>query len=90
MKLDIQKIDDRIKKLQDLRKIAADPEMSSILVEFMTPEAAWSEAPAEPVKVEADSTATLPVADATADLIKDMVRGEAQPAANGLWSRRRG
>jgi hypothetical protein len=36
MRLDLVKIEDRIKKLQEVRRIAGDPEMASILLEFLT------------------------------------------------------
>ena len=36
MRLDLAKIDDRIKKLQEVRRIASDPEMAGILLEFLT------------------------------------------------------
>jgi hypothetical protein len=35
MKLDIAKIDDRIKKLQEIRRIAAEPEILEGLMEFL-------------------------------------------------------
>ena len=35
MRIDITKIDDRINKLQTIRRIASDPEMSRILLEFL-------------------------------------------------------
>lgn len=36
MRLDVAKIDERIKKLQELRRVASDPEMASLLVECLT------------------------------------------------------
>ena len=35
MRLDTSKIDERIKKLQEIQRIAADPEMLRILFEFI-------------------------------------------------------
>jgi hypothetical protein len=34
MSVDLKKLDDRIKKLQQLRELAADPEMAGLLAEF--------------------------------------------------------
>lgn len=36
MHLDIAKIDERIKRLQELRRIASDPEMASLLLECLS------------------------------------------------------
>jgi hypothetical protein len=38
MRLDLQKIDERIKKLQEIRKLASDPEAVTILLECITSE----------------------------------------------------
>jgi hypothetical protein len=37
MRFDLQKIDERIKKLQEIRRLAVDPEAASLLLEFMSP-----------------------------------------------------
>jgi hypothetical protein len=52
MPLELDKIDDCIKKLQELRRIAADAEMGKLLSEFLTadePKIASDEAPAPPI-----------------------------------------
>jgi len=36
MKVDIAKLDEKIRKLQHLRELAADPEMAGLLAEFVT------------------------------------------------------
>lgn len=36
MHLDVAKIDERIKRLQELRRIASDPEMASLLLECLS------------------------------------------------------
>lgn len=38
MRLDVAKIDERIKKLQEIRRIATDPEMTAILVDCLITE----------------------------------------------------
>jgi hypothetical protein len=42
MKVDIAKLDEKIKKLQHLRELAADPEMAELLAEFVTKNGAKS------------------------------------------------
>jgi hypothetical protein len=37
MKVDIAKLDEKIRKLQHLRELAADPELASLLADFVTP-----------------------------------------------------
>jgi hypothetical protein len=36
MRLDVGKIDERIKRLQELRRLATDPEMANLLLECLT------------------------------------------------------
>ena len=38
MQLNLRKIDERIEKLQEIRRIAADPELVTMLFEFMAAE----------------------------------------------------
>ena len=38
MRLDLRKIDERIKKLQEIRRIVSDPEAATILLECLTSE----------------------------------------------------
>lgn len=85
MRLDIQKLDERIKKLQEIRRIAADPELATILLEFMSTE----EVVAEPVSVPKPGDISIPRVDNTQDLVKDVVNGTSPEVRDGLWSRRR-
>ena len=85
MKIDIQKLDERIKKLQEIRRIAADPELAAILLEFVSTE----DVVAEPVLVPKLDDVSNPRADSTRDLVKDLVNGISPEAGGGLWSRRR-
>jgi hypothetical protein len=85
MRIDIQKLDDRIKKLQEIRRIATDPELATILLEFMSAE----DAVAEPVTTPKLDDVSVPRADNTHDLVKDVVNGTSAEARDGLWSRRR-
>ena len=83
MRINIQKLDDRIKKLQEIRRIAADPELANIFLEFV-----GDDTVSEPVlgpKLEGISTSH--VYD-TQDLVKDVVSGASPEVRGGLWSRK--
>lgn len=95
MKFDVQKIDERIKKLQDLRRLATDPEIAGLLSEFITvgegssqptqPAQPWQ--PPSPVIAE---PIEMPGTEATNELIREVVNGVDAPSNGGIWSRRRG
>ena len=86
MRFDVQKIDERIKKLQELRRIATDPEISSIISEFVTTGDEHSQPPMA-VSVE---RIDKPTPESANDLINDVVHGGAEaPSNGGLWNRRR-
>jgi hypothetical protein len=86
MKFDVQKIDERIKKLQELRRIATDPEISSIISEFMTVDDEYSRPEPPAIVAPIDK----PGPESTNDLVNDVVHGAESPSNGGLWSRRRG
>jgi hypothetical protein len=46
MKLDLQKLDERIRKLQELRRLLADPETTAVLQELLSEDEPSSPAPA--------------------------------------------
>ncbi len=50
MRLDIARIEERIAKLQEIKRIASDPEMARILLEFLVPD---QEAPASVPEMQA-------------------------------------
>jgi hypothetical protein len=83
MRIDLQKLDERIKKLQEIRRIATDPELATILLEFMSPE----DTAAEPVSIP--KSTEMPRVESTQDLVKDIVSGINPEPREGLWSRRR-
>ncbi len=85
MRLNVQKIDQRIKKLQELRKLATDPEIASMLLEFIGPEEQES-ATAQTVNGAGSDAAVHP--DPTAELIQDTLAGDAQPSGS-IWGIRR-
>jgi hypothetical protein len=82
MQLNVRKLDERIQKLQDIRRIAADPEMLAMLFEFVAEE----DRP-DPVSVARAEAAGADGA-ADADIVNQVLKGtDAQ--GNGLWSRKR-
>lgn len=101
MRLDIKKIDDRIAKLQELRRIASDPELVSVLAEFVTSDDESAiEAPPPPVKPAAEPTPAPEKAQAAGmSELDEVVRGVLEASAqqtgpandsrSGLFSRRR-
>jgi hypothetical protein len=90
MKFDVQKIDERIKKLQELRRLATDPEISSLLSEFVTVGEESSLPSEPPIPMPANvGPIEMPGPEATNDLIKEVVNGGDAPSNGGLWSRRR-
>ena len=87
MRFDLQKIDERIKKLQEIRRLATDPEVASLLLEFMSLADDRSE-PTPVVKLEGNGTATHS-AD-TRELVKEVVNAKEAASGSGLWTRTRG
>ena len=81
MRFDIQKLDERIKKLQEIRRLATDPEMATILLEFLSPENGREYAAPEPVVAQVKS-------DKTDHLINEVVNGVEAPAGGSLWYRK--
>jgi hypothetical protein len=83
MQVNLRRIDDRIQKLQEIRRIAADPELVAMLVEFMSTEDERKEtAPA----AKAD-TVVAPIQD-DAELVTQILKGS-DSQGTGLWSRKR-
>jgi hypothetical protein len=84
MQLNLKKIDERISKLQEIRRIANDPELVSMLFEFMATE----EGRTEPVAVTKADTAAAKRPDDSDSIVNDVVKGmDAQ--GSSLWSRKR-
>jgi hypothetical protein len=80
MQLNLRKIDERIQKLQEIRRIAADPELIRMLFEFMATE----DEPMPAAKADAVGAARSDDADIVNQVVKGM---DAQ--GSGLWSRKR-
>jgi hypothetical protein len=87
MRFDLEKIDERIKKLQEIRRLATDPEAASLLLEFMSP----SDEQSEPTRaIQPDRVdAAIHASDAT-DVVKEIVNGKEAGSGSGLWTRTRG
>ncbi|HWB97202.1 MAG TPA: hypothetical protein VG672_10880 [Bryobacteraceae bacterium] len=89
MALDLKKIDDRIRQLQEIRRIASNPELAKLLSEFTVPDEGIAEESAEPPQAD-------PVPDLQPDEVSDFVKGVLQendaPSSNGLlnWKNRKG
>jgi hypothetical protein len=87
MQLNVQRIDERIRKLQEIRRIMADPEMLKILMEFMSMDDERREpGPA----ADAAGAGVKPHYEETGDLAKVVNQMDEQPRSGGLWGRTRG
>jgi len=87
MWLNIASIDARIQKLQELKKIAEDPELVALLHEFMTAEPIGKAARVDPVgHEELLPMPSSPVTDPTKEVSAD---SDLIPAGNGIWGLRR-
>ena len=86
MRFDLQKIDERIKKLQEIRKLATDPEAASLLLEFMNPA---DERPEPIPAAKADSNGAAAHPSETREF-KEVVNAKEAAAGTGLWTRARG
>jgi hypothetical protein len=84
MQLNLRKIDERIQKLQEIRRIATDPEMVTMLFEFVS-----EERQIEPVvAAKAELVVAAPsVNEPDDDLVNQVLHGI--DGQGGMWSRRR-
>jgi hypothetical protein len=81
MKIDIQRLDERIKKLQEARRIASDPELVSILMDFVSTDAPG----AAPVLTPKVDNAFHPRTESTDELIQNVVKGTTPEKGNSVW-----
>jgi hypothetical protein len=88
MRLDLAKIDERIKRLQEIRRIAADPEMASILLEYVIADGADAPARMAELHDAFDRHSAVPSndIDAPSDDAADLVKGI---ATGKSWHSRR-
>jgi hypothetical protein len=80
MKIDIQRLVERIKKLQEARRIATDPELVSILLDFVSTDAPG----AAPFLTPKVYNAFGPRTDRTDELITNVVNGTTPEQANSI------
>jgi hypothetical protein len=88
MQLNLRKIDERIQKLQEIRRIAADPELLTMLFEFMAEEE--ERAMPEPAPKSASlGSKRLDDADIVNQVMKGVDANGMDAQGSGLWSRKR-
>jgi hypothetical protein len=87
MRFDLQKIDERIKKLQEIRRLATDPEAASLLMEFMSPTHELSE-PTPAAIADTNGDGAHP--SDSRELVKEVMNGKEAGSGSGLWTRTRG
>jgi hypothetical protein len=87
MQLNLQRIDERIHKLQEIRKIIADPEMVKILMEFLPTEDERREP--RPTADGAGANAK-PHYEEKAELAEVLNQIDERPPNGPLWGRPRG
>jgi len=84
MQVNLKKIDERIQKLQEIKRIAADPELMAMLFEFIATEDERTEHPAAPAKAEAAAAGNPD----ESELVKQILKGT-EGQGSTLWSRKR-
>ena len=97
MRLDVSKIDERITKLQELRRIATDAEMAQLLSEFLLNENGAQSAP-NGIAPKAMSASAAPAdvrlnGDGVSDLVSGVLDNRDSLARSGTaaaWSNRKG
>jgi len=86
MQIDLKKLEARIQKLQEIKRIAADPELVSLLLEFLgnDEERKAKEAPPAPA---AQPKASTPFPD-DMDLVDQVLKGT-DPKPHVAWNAKR-
>src|SRR5258706_16248619 len=86
MKFDVQKFDERIKNRQELRRLASDPWIPSLLSEFVTvgEQRSLPFEPPMPMPANAEPI-EMPGPEATNDLIKGLVNGGDRASKGVFW-----
>ena len=83
MRLDLAKIDERITRLQELRRVASDPEMARILLDCLsTDEEARERLPEPRPKAEVVGSRNQPLEEDPADVVVREVLA-------GAWNKKR-
>lgn len=84
MKLNIRKLDERIQKLQEIKRIAADPELVSMLLEFIG---------GDDDRAESAATATAqqganPLKENDTEIVNQIMKGLASPTISTISAKR--
>jgi hypothetical protein len=88
MQVNLRRIDERIHKLQEIRRIAEDPEMVAMLLEFIATDDMRTEpVRPEPMPALKGDAVAAPRPDDD-DLINQVMKG-IDGQGSGLWSRKR-
>ena len=86
MRLDINKLDERIRRLQEIRRLIADPETAALLLELVAPE----EQQPSVVAPKTDDAVSPSEPDERDLLLKEMAAGGGETqGGSGLWGIRR-
>lgn len=75
MPLDINKIDERIRKLQELRRIAVDQEMTNLISEFLVPGDVAHGVGAASKPAVAERPLAQPNSDEVSEIVKGVLDG---------------
>jgi hypothetical protein len=87
MHINVSKIDERIQKLQEVKRIASDPELLRMIAEFMATEERSAE-PAPAARAAAAAASATRVNDE--DLVNNLMKDMDNAGGGGIWSRTRG
>ncbi|MDP9171834.1 MAG: hypothetical protein M3N54_14555 [Acidobacteriota bacterium] len=89
MQLDLRRVDERIQKLQEIKRIAGDPELVALLFEFLDsghgPASVPSSTPLQAARQESSGLGARPEEAG----IVNQPAGGADSRESGLWSRKR-
>jgi hypothetical protein len=86
MHINVSKIDERIQKLQEVKRIASDPELLRMIAEFMATEERAAE-PAPAARAAAAAASATRVSDE--DLVNNLMKDMDNAGGGGIWSRAR-
>jgi len=92
MHLDVDRIEERIQKLQEVRRIANDPDLLRMLTEFIVMDAYRPEPVSIPEPAPASKAAASKVAAAKndeADIVSQLMKDAEVAGGASLWSRAR-
>ena len=89
MQLNVQRIEERIQKLQEIKRIASDPELMKILMEFISLEDEPHHEHARLAATSVVGTSQIPDED-IGELSKVVNPVVEKPRAGALWARARG